>query len=107
MKERDVKGGEILGGTNGLKESEVLVVGFCRVIKEKLVSGSIRQLSVSLSKRLVEDHSGTVQFVGRIRMWGLDLREWRAWCSGAVRLLLEGRDLVKLGWETVDRMWEI
>ena len=58
MKERVVKGGEILAGTNGLKEREkVLVVG----IREKPVSGSIRQLSVSLSKiiNLVEDHSGT------------------------------------------------
>jgi len=62
MKERDVKGGEILGGTNGLKEREkVLVVGISRVVREKPVSGSIRQLSVSLSKiiNLVEDHSGT------------------------------------------------
>ena len=34
MKERDVKGGEILGGTNGLKEREkVLVVGISRVVK--------------------------------------------------------------------------
>ena len=49
MKERDVKGGEILGGTNGLKEREkVLVVGMSRVVREKPVSGSIRQLSVSL-----------------------------------------------------------
>ena len=47
-------------GTNGLKESEKgLVVGFSRVIREKTVSGSIRQLSVCLSKIiiLVEDHS--------------------------------------------------
>ena len=42
-----------------------------------------------------------------MRMWGLDLREWRARCSGGVRLLLEGKDLVKLGWKTVDRMWEM
>jgi len=40
-------------------------------------------------------------------MCGLDLRERRAWRSGGVRLLLVGRDLVKLGWETVDRMWEM
>ena len=39
-------------------------------------------------------------------MRGLDLREQRAWRSGGVSLLLEGMDLVKLGWETVDRMWE-
>ena len=53
MKERDV---------NGLKEREkVLVVGISRVVREKPVSGSIRQLSVSLSKviDLVEDHSST------------------------------------------------
>ena len=37
---------------------------------------------------------------GRIRMWGLDLRKWRDWHSSRVRLLLEGRDLVKLGWES-------
>ena len=62
MKERDVKGGEILCGTNGLKErKKVLVVGISRVVREKPVSGSIRQLSVNLSKKinLVEDHSGT------------------------------------------------
>ena len=49
-------------GINGLKESEEnLVVGLGRVIREKGLSGSIRQLSVSLSKIiiLVEDHSGT------------------------------------------------
>ena len=47
---------------NGLKESEEsLVVGFSRVIREKAVSGSIRQLSISVSKIIifVEDHSGT------------------------------------------------
>ena len=63
MKKRDVKGGEILDGTNSLKEREkVLVVSISRVVREKSVSGSIRQLSVSLSKliNLVEDHSGTV-----------------------------------------------
>ena len=62
MKERDVKGGEILCWTNGLKEREkVLVVGISRVVREKPVSGSIRQLSVSLTKIiiLVEEHSGT------------------------------------------------
>ena len=38
-------------GTNGLKESEEsLVVGFGRVVWEKAESGSIRQLSVSLSR---------------------------------------------------------
>ena len=49
MKERDVKGGEILcGTTNGLKEREkVLVVGISRVVREKPVSGSIRQLLAS------------------------------------------------------------
>ena len=56
MKEKDVKGGEILVGTNGLKEREkVLVVGFCRVIREKPVSGSIRQLSVRLGKIISPD----------------------------------------------------
>ena len=34
-------------------------------------------------------------------MWGLVLREQRASWSRRVRLLVEGRDLVKLGWETV------
>ena len=46
-------------GTNGLKEiEESLVVGFGRVVREKPVSESIRQLSVSLTKIiiLVEDH---------------------------------------------------
>ena len=49
-------------GTNSLKErQEFLVVGFGRVVREKVVSGSIRQLSVRLSKTvmLIEDHSGT------------------------------------------------
>ena len=67
MKERDVLGGETLEMTNDLKESEKgLVVGFSRVVKEKPVSSSIRQLSVGLSKiiNLVEDHSGTA-LVGR------------------------------------------
>ena len=38
-----------------------MVGGFSRVVREKPVSGSIRQLSVSFSKiiNLVEDHSGT------------------------------------------------
>ena len=48
--------------TYSLKESEEsLVVSFGRVVREKQVSGSIRQLSVSLTKivNLVEDHSGT------------------------------------------------
>ena len=92
-----------------LKESEEgLVIVFGRVIREKTVSGSIRQLSVCLSKIfiLVEDHSGTV-LICRIRMCGLDLREWTAWSSKRVRLLLEESDLVKLGWEIVDRMWEM
>ena len=47
-------------GINGLKESvKSLVVGFSRVIREKPVSGSIKHLSVSLTKIiiLVEDHS--------------------------------------------------
>ena len=46
-----------------MKEREkVLVVGISRVLREKPVRGSIRQLYVSLSKiiNLVEDHSGTV-----------------------------------------------
>ena len=49
-------------GISVLKESEKgLVVGSSRVIREKAVIGSIRQLSVCLSKIviLVEDHSGT------------------------------------------------
>ena len=49
-------------GISVLKESEEdLVVDFDRVVREKAVSGIIRQLSVCLSKIviLVEDHSGT------------------------------------------------
>ena len=49
-------------GTNSLKErEEFLVVGFVKVVGEKAVSGSIKQLSVRLSKIviLIEDHSGT------------------------------------------------
>ena len=45
-----------------MKESEEgLVVGIGRIVREKAVSGSIRQLSVHLSKIviLVEDQSGT------------------------------------------------
>ena len=45
-----------------MKEGEkVLVEGISRVIREKPVSGSIKQLSVSLSKiiNFVEDHSRT------------------------------------------------
>ena len=48
--------------TNSLKErEEFLIVGFSRNVREKAVSGSIRQLSICLSKIviLVEDHSGT------------------------------------------------
>ena len=48
--------------TNSLKErEEFLVVGFSRVIRKKAVSGSIRQLSIDLSKIavFVEDHSST------------------------------------------------
>ena len=30
-------------------------------------------------------------------MWGLDLREWRAWCSGGVRLLPGGEGFGKIG----------
>ena len=40
---------------------------------------------------------------GKIKMWGLDLMEWRVWHSTEVKLLSKGRDLVKLGWEIVDR----
>jgi hypothetical protein len=41
-------------GTNSLKESEEsLIVGFGRVIREKVVNGSIRQLSVSLTKIII------------------------------------------------------
>ena len=62
MKERDVKGRETMEGTNGLKVSEKgFIVSFSRVVKEKPVSGSIRQLSVSLTKiiNLFKDQSGT------------------------------------------------
>jgi hypothetical protein len=77
MKERDVTGGETMGGTNGWKESEKgLVVGFCRVIREKLVSGSIRQLSASLT--LSRTTVVLPLSAGRIRIWGLDMREQRA-----------------------------
>ena len=68
-------------GTSVLKEDKGLVVGDCRFMREKMVGGSIRQLSVDLSKIviLVEDHSGILPLsAGRIKMWGLDLREWRA-----------------------------
>ena len=61
MEERDVSRGESLEGTNSLKKREkVLVVGFARVVREKSVSGSIRQLSVSFSKiiNFVEGRSG-------------------------------------------------
>ena len=58
-----------------MKEREkVLVVGISRVLREKPVRGSIRQLYVSLSKiiNLVEDHSGTslVCQVGLGCYWG-------------------------------------
>ena len=60
--EGDVSGGGTMEGGSVLKESkEGLVVGFGQVIRKKGVSGSIRQLSVCLSKILIliEDHSGT------------------------------------------------
>jgi hypothetical protein len=59
-------------------------------------------LSIGLSKViiLVEDYLSA----RRTRMWGLDLREWVAWSSSRVKLLLAGKDLMKLGWETVQRI---
>ena len=97
-------------GTNGLKESEEsLVIGFDRVVREKPGSGSIRQLSVSLTKivSLVEDHSGTALVCQEDQEVGIGPEGVESWRSRVVRLLPEGRDLVKLGWETVDRMWEM
>ena len=92
-----------------MKEREkVLVVGTSRVVGEKPISGSIRQLSVSLSKiiNLAENHSGTALVCREDKdVWIGPEGKRRAWSSGGVRLLLVGRDLVKLGWETVDRMW--
>ena len=43
------------------KIEESLVVGFSKVVRKKAVSGSIRQLSVNLSKKimLVKEHNGT------------------------------------------------
>ena len=60
-----------------------MVGGFSRVVREKPVSGSIRQLSVSKRTTVVLPLTAR-----RIRMWGLDLRERRAWHSGGVRLLI-------------------
>ena len=40
-------------------------------------------------------------------IWKLDLRDWRAFWLREVRLLFVGKDLVKIGWETVERMWDI
>ena len=62
IEERDVLQGETMEGASVLKESEEgLVVDFGRVVREKAVSSSIRQLTVHLSKIviLVEGHSGT------------------------------------------------
>ena len=61
MEEGDVLGGETMDMASALKESEEgLVVDFGRVVREKAVSSSIRQLSVCLSKIviLVENYSG-------------------------------------------------
>ena len=54
--EGDVLGGETMEGSSVVKESEeglAVVVG--RVIREKMVNGSIRQLSVCLSKIVISD----------------------------------------------------
>ena len=62
MVEGDVLRGDTMEGASGLKESEEgLVIFFGRVVMEMAVSGSIRHLSVRLSKVviLVEDHNGT------------------------------------------------
>ena len=61
MEEGDVLGGETMDMASALKESEEgLVVDFGRVVGEKAVSGSIRQLSVCLIKVviLIDDHNG-------------------------------------------------
>ena len=86
-----------------------LVVDIGKVVTEKMVNDSISQLSVGLGKIiiLVEDCSDTAIATRRIRMWGLDLREWRDWRLRMVMLLLVGRDLVKLGQKTVEKNWEL
>jgi len=76
------------GGTIGLEETEEgMAVSFGRIIREYAVSDSIRQLSVFQSKIiiLVEDHSGTALIFWGISIYGLDLREWRAWHSSTAK----------------------
>jgi hypothetical protein len=47
-----------------------------------------------------------LSFAERMRNLRLNLRDWRAGCSGEVRLLLVGRNQLKFGWETMERIWE-
>ena len=92
-KERDVWGGDTMEGTNGLKEcEESLVVGFGRVMREKAVSGSIRKLSVNLSKIiiLIEDYSGTALVCREDQDVGIGPEGARAWHSG---VLLEPEEM--------------
>ena len=54
IEEGDVLGGETIEGANVLKENvEGLIVGIGRVVREKVVIGSIRQLSVRLSRIVI------------------------------------------------------
>ena len=68
----------VMEGTNGLKESESLVVGFGRFVVEKAVNGSISCLFASANTVVLPLSAG------RIRMWELDLRERTAWRSSGV-----------------------
>ena len=79
-------------GEGILKVSEE---GLVLVIREKTLIGSIRQLSVGLSKIIIHVEVHSSIRLKYIRMWGLDLREWRACHSRQVRLLLVGRDFLK------------
>ena len=76
-----------------MKEGEVgLVVGIGKVIREKMVSGSNRQLSVCLSKLviLLEDHSGTALFCWKVKNVGIGPEQVRSLRSREVRLHWRG-----------------
>ena len=76
-----------------------MVVIFGRVIREKTVSSSIRQLSVRLSKIviLVENHSGIDLVCQKDQDVGIGLEGVERLVLKRGRLLLEKKNLVKLG----------
>ena len=91
--EGDVLGGKTMEGANG-------------VIREETVSGRVRQLSIGLIQVIipVRNHSSTA-FVSQKDK---DVGTGPEGVKGLVyRLGQVRRNLVKLGWKIVEKMWEI